>query len=320
MPDPLIYGQAFGAAVLASAVAVLVLGFATRPITAALRPGSIAALAAGLGLVAGYAMLALRVQWPPVNALDRLLTILLPLAIVIEILAGVKRTPVWLAWILRVCLAAAAPRILLHGSIYLTGADDDWPPLAVAVLLAATAALFAAAWGGLGRLEARSPGLGPPLALAMAILCAGLTMMMSGYLQGGAAALPLSAAVLATSLTACLLSRCTPSSTPWDTTAEIGVGMVGLFGLLFIGRFFGELTTTTALVILLSPLLCWTTRLPRLRDQQPWLQLTIQLVLVAIPLILILVQAKLVFDREMAPLLTASPFARLRWLVLYAGW
>jgi len=304
MPDPLIYGQAIGAASLVSVVAALVFWFALRPITDAIRPGLLTAFAISLGLVAGYWGLGQRLQWPPVNALDRLLLIVVPLAAMVEIVAGVKRTPTWLAWTFRAGLAAATPRILLHGSIYVTGVHDDWTPLAAMLLLATTAAILAASWGCLGLLNRRSPGIGVPASLAMAMLGAGLTIMMSGYLRGGAASFPFLGAVFASSLLVFVLEKHRPSFVPWESEAEIGLGVIGLFGLLFIGRFFGELSTTNALVILLSPALGWVTQLPKLRDQRPWVVVLVQLILTAIPLAIVLLLAKQEFDREMAPLLT----------------
>lgn len=303
MPDLVIFGQAIVAAAAASIVAAAVFWFAARPFAEKLRPGLVIALAIGAGLVAGYWLLTLRLQWPPVNALDRLLTLVLPLAVAIEALAGVKRVPRWLAWIFRLLLAAAMPRVLLHGSIYVTGADEDWPLLASLLLWILSAGLLAGVWGLLGLLNRQSASVGAALSLPMAILSGGMTIMMSGYINGGAASLPMIAAILATVVVVLVLTRWVLRSALWDGDAAIGIGVVGLFGLLFIGRFFGELSTANTLVILLSPLLCWVGRLPKLRDQQTWMIVVVQVVLVAIPLFVVVVLAKQQFDREMAPLL-----------------
>jgi hypothetical protein len=79
--------------------------------------------------------------------------------------------------------------------------------------------------------------------------------------------------------------------------------------LLFIGRFFGQLSTGRALAILLAPLLCWITELPRLRRQNPWFVGSLRLVLVMIPLAVVLFLAKRDFDRDMAPLFVNSETA-----------
>ncbi len=60
-------------------------------------------------------------------------------------------------------------------------------------------------------------------------------------------------------------------SETYATPAILGIGVVGLFGLLFIGRFFGRLSTGCALTMLLAPLLCWVTEMPLLRHRKPWL-------------------------------------------------
>ena len=95
----------------------------------------------------------------------------------------------------------------------------------------------------------------------------------------------------------------------------VGVGVVGLFGLLFLGRFFGRLSTGCALAMLLSPLMCWVAEIPRLRPRQPWLLGSLRLVLVAIPLLVVLAAAKRDFDRDMAPLLGNMQAASARSVV-----
>jgi hypothetical protein len=121
--------------------------------------------------------------------------------------------------------------------------------------------------------------------------------MMAGYIKGGAAALPLVGVLVAATLVARLSGR--RAYVP----AIVGVGVVSLFGLLFIGRYFGRLSTGGALVMLLAPLLCWVTELPWLRDRKPWVVGTVRLALVAIGLIVVLVIAWRDFDRDMRPLL-----------------
>ncbi len=103
--------------------------------------------------------------------------------------------------------------------------------------------------------------------------------MLAGYIAGGAAAWPLVAALAGTSVAASRIAR------PLASEGAIGIGVVGLFGLLFIGRFFGALTTERALVLFFAPLLCWVTELPLLRHRKPWLVGLLRLVLVALPLV-----------------------------------
>jgi hypothetical protein len=141
----------------------------------------------------------------------------------------------------------------------------------------------------------------------MAILCAGATIMMAGYVKGGATAFPLAITLVAATVSVRLTASRSAPAEHLDTAVLLGIGVVGLFGLLFIGRFFGEISSGCALAILLSPLLCWVTELPLLRNRKPWLVGTVRLIVVAIPLLIVLTEAKFDFDRDMAPLLMQVP-------------
>jgi hypothetical protein len=124
--------------------------------------------------------------------------------------------------------------------------------------------------------------------------------MLAGYLAGGEAAIVLAAALGG----AALASRSIGAGAA--TQGTIGVGVVGLFGLLLVGRFFGRLSTGAAITMLFAPLLCWVAEWPPLERQKPWLKAALCLALVAIPLAFVLAAAQLHFNREMAPLLGAG--------------
>ena len=83
----------------------------------------------------------------------------------------------------------------------------------------------------------------------------------------------------------------------------MGIGLVSLFSLVWIGRFFGQLTSTDAIVMLLAPSLCWITELPLLRKRSDTAKFAIQLVTVIVSLAILLVEAKREFDEKMGPLL-----------------
>ncbi|MBC8355246.1 MAG: hypothetical protein H8E66_24995 [Planctomycetes bacterium] len=302
MPEPLLYLKATAAAAIVSATFVLAMAGVRRSAIATWL-NSTCVLAIGVGLAAGYSVLSLHLAWPPRNGLDRLLTIVVPLALIIELISGVERVPRWVAWFLRISLTATIPRILLHGSVYLSRSDNDWTLWQASLAMALCGALLAGAWSLLSCLSERSPGVSIPLALCLSIQCAGLTVMLAGYIKGGAAAIPLAAALVATSIGAKLVSKRTSPQTNIGWPAILGIGVVGLFGLLFIGRFFGRLSTERAIVMLLAPLLCWVTETSLLRDRKPWLVGSIRLVFVAIPLMMVLAVAKHDFDRDMGPLL-----------------
>src|SRR6187401_255402 len=108
MPDPLLYLAASGAAALTAALLVAVIAWPRHANQDQDANGTHAKIATVVGmaggLIAGYWVLDLYVSWPPVNALDRLLTIILPAAVGIELVAAFERVQRWLAWTLRLAL------------------------------------------------------------------------------------------------------------------------------------------------------------------------------------------------------------------------
>lgn len=305
------YLQAMGAAAGVSALFVLALGRAWPP-AGTTRRNVACVLGIALGLALGCRVLQLRTAWPPVNGLDRLLTIVFPAVIAIELMAGLQRVPRWCAWLLRMSLAAASGRILLHGSVYLAGPRREWTEWQAGVALALCGSLLAAVWVLLTWLSQRSSGgASIPLVLSQATLCGGILVMLAGYVTGGEASLPLAAALAGSAVASSLLADRS------DAQGMIGIGIVVLFGLLFIGRFFGGLSTDRALAVFLAPLLCWATEMPMLRRRSPWLVGVIRLALVAIPLVVVLALAKRDFDRDTAPLLGAR--INLQGVVAFPG-
>ena len=301
MPEPLLYLKAMGAAACVSTLIVLA-GWAVRRDADSTWRNIACALAMGLGLAVGYHILSLQLAWPPASGLDRMLTIVIPAAIGIELMAGFQSVPRPIAWLLRIGLAAAIPRILLHGSVYLSG-EDDWSRSQIITAMAVCSVTLLGVWSLLMRLSRRSGGVSIPLALCLSIQSAGATVMMAGYIKGGAAALPLVAAAAATTIVAALTARGGRKAANVDFSPILGIGVVGLFSVLFIGRFFGRISTTCALTMLLAPLLCWVTELAPLKHRKPWLVGSLRLALVTIPLVVVLALAMREFDREMSPLL-----------------
>lgn len=316
MPEPLLYLKAMGTAAIVSAIAVLAMLTLRKWLVKSDLPGSAGTtsmnsacvVGIGLGLAAGYYVLSLQLAWPPTSGLERLLTIVVPAALCIELIAAIPRFPRTIAWLLRMSLAVMIPRVLLHGSVYLSD-SGDWTLWQAGVTLAACGVLLAGVWSLLLRLSARSPGVSIPYAVCMTLLCAGATVMMAGYIKGGASTLPLVSTLLATTIAAKLATKRfgAPSVNlapiNFDSQAVLGIGVVGLFGVLFIGRFFGEISSSDAIIMLLAPLLCWVTETRLLRNRKPWIVGSLRLMLVAIPLVVVLIAAKRDFDREMAPLL-----------------
>jgi hypothetical protein len=312
MPDPVLFAKAAVAAAVGGVVVTLVAAVAVAKLqrligrqtaATATRIGVAVLLGIILGGTFGFYLLGelpprslegAFLHWSVSSVLDRFLVVILPLAAVVELVGAFSKVPRWLVWILRLCLATATGRILLHGSSYLLGSASDWSVPQVWTALGVGALLLAVVWILLARLVRRRPGISLPLAVSQTCLAAGMTVMLSGYLDGGAVGLPLATAVAGTVLAAWLLEKL-PA-----TDGAVGIGLVGLFSILMMGRFFGELSTARALTLFLAPLLCWVTELPLLRARQPWVIGMVRLVLVAIPLAIVLGLAKHDFDREMA--------------------
>jgi hypothetical protein len=165
------------------------------------------------------------------------------------------------------------------------------------VSLVVGGALLAAMWAHVSWLSQRSPGVSIPLALALSILSAGMAIMMAGYIAGGAAAVILAAALATVTIVARCITKCAAPQ------AIVGAGVIGLFGFVTVGLFFGRLSYASAVAMLFAPPLCWTTELPPLRCQKPWVVESLRLSLVAIPLVVVLGFAALEFQRHTAPLL-----------------
>ncbi|MDG2381590.1 MAG: hypothetical protein P8N76_07940 [Pirellulaceae bacterium] len=304
MPDPLLYLKAMIAASIVSAITMLTMVKLRRSASQTWL-NSAAVLAIGLGLTVGYSVLAFRWIWPPANGLDRFLTLVIPAVLAIELIAGFQQIPTWTAWVLRIILAGTIPRILLHGSVYLNSEMTDSAAWQLGTVLALCVALAVGLWWLLSWLSVRSPSISISMTVSLATQGAGLAIMLSGYIKGGAAAFPLVATVITTTIMAQLLTWHIREPTRLvSPTASLGIGLVSLCSLLLIGCFFGRLSTSSALVILLAPLLCWMTEFSPLRQLNPWLAGSIQIALVTIPLLGVLAVEKHQFDREMLPLLS----------------
>src|SRR5262249_10187745 len=156
-----------------------------------------------------------------------------------------------LIWALRMAVAGLNARVLLHGSMYLTGpagpGSSAWPASRAWLILGSIAAAEAAVSVLLVRLARRPAGASLPLVLSVAIGGASVSIMLSAYLAGGQAGLPLSAAILGGSLAALALPDASRSIAP------VGISVVGLGALLVIGRFFGELRTDHAVLLFAAP-------------------------------------------------------------------
>jgi hypothetical protein len=302
VPDPLLILKAAAAAGVFAALVVLLAGWPWRqPHAGRLTAG--AALAAASGLFAGAWLLDLAPAVPPRESTDRLFWILLPAVLVVEVAAGLLLSLSWLALVLRLAVAAGAAPILLYGSIYTSHAAGpgtrEWLPEQMALILGGLAVALLLVWLFQDRLAARGAGRGVLLALALAAAGAGVTNMLSGYATGGQLGFPLAAALLAIAAAALVLG---PDA---DLRGAVGVGVVALFSLLLIGRFFGSLTTIHAVLLFFAPLLGCLVELPFLyRLTGPWPRAVIRLALAAVPVVVVLVLARQNFIAATQPALS----------------
>jgi hypothetical protein len=293
MPDPFVMFYATAAAALVAAVALLLLGRPWgRP-----RP-SLVAVGAALGVGAGYALgawlLGLRPQLGLAEDKDRLMVLVFPAVLAVELLAAVPRLPRRLVWALRLAVAACVAPALLYGSVYLTdppGGTREWAPAQAWTILGSLAAALAAVWFLLALLARRAPGPATPLALSLAGVAAAAAVMFSGSFSEGELGVPLAGALAGVGLASFALRGARPES-------AAGFGVVGLFSLLVVGCLFANLTLTNAALLFGAPLLAWLPELPWVRRLPAWLRgvAAVGLVLLAAGLVASRAEQKFVED------------------------
>jgi hypothetical protein len=253
---------------------------------------------AGAAAYLGCDLLQVLPHWPPKEIEPRFLYLVLPAAIAIELVAAIPQVPRWTAWCFRLLLAVAAGRVLLDNSRYLVDSDPDLPPWTTAqtlLILGGFAAALLAVWAALAYLMHRSKDRATPLAVAGVCAGSAVTIMLSSYLTGGQIGLPLAFSLAG----AAAVFLAIPD--PQNRSGLIGIGMVGLFSLLIMGRFFGKLTTSHALILYATPLLCWLPELPGVRRFWPWLRGVLRVVLVLIPVALVTLHAQRTFEEDTKP-------------------
>jgi hypothetical protein len=303
MPDPIRILEAMALAALVAAVFLLAFGFPWRaPSPARARIGGVLGTAGGI--LAGCWWMDALPNWPPREDHDRLLLILLPAIAAAEIIIAAASRPRWLAWPLRLIVSAGAAPILLYGSSYvtdLTGPNSREWSIAHAVLIFGVLALvLVVVWWAVWLLTKRSACRSIPVLLALVSAGAAVTVLLSGYASAGQTGLTLPAALVG--LTAASLAL---KGAP-EMNGVVGVGVVSLFALLVEGRFFGQLSTTNAILLMGAPLLGWCAEIPGLRRKTSLAHGVIRLVLPTIPVAIALVVAQRQFVADTAKTSTES--------------
>jgi hypothetical protein len=292
VPDPDVLLRVMLLSVVAAAgVAVLVPLVAGRLWRSPVRTRVVlgAVLAAGAAFFVGARMLDVHPQWPPAEDRDRFLLLLLPAVVLVESLAAPFYERWWLVWLLRLIIAAGAARVLLHNSTYLIDSAGPgtrrWSDSQAVLILSGSAAALLGVWVALDVLVRKGRGTSVCVAVAGTCAAAGVTVMLSGYLTGGQLGLPLAGALTGAALATWFFPA------PGRETGALAVGVVGLFGLLVIGRFFGELSTPHALVLFAAPLLCWLPEVPPVRRLWAWARGVLRVALVVLPVAVVVTQA-----------------------------
>ncbi len=319
MPDPFQYTMA-----LLAAFAVSVIAVAGARRVSRLRAHRLAnvfeVFGVTAGLIAGYRVLQFELVWPPANAINRFLTIVLPVALIVELISGFACIPTqsearrlkdagllsFFLLIVRVGFFASIGRILLHNSVYLGVSPSiagTWSGWQMFILLTASAVLLTATWLLLSSLAKRDGSSSVAASLSLSIMTAGISIMLAGYIKGGVAAFPVAASVIGVVSISQFLRSDERSDDGQSMQGTIGPGVTTLFSLLWIGYFFGQLPAINSVVIFFAPVLCWVSEFSFFRALNCRRRFLLRLIVVTIPLLTQLTIAKLAFDQKLAPLL-----------------
>jgi hypothetical protein len=280
-----------GAGAAAAVAALVVLALHWPAPTAGPRRWAVGwVLGVGVAFLLGCRLMGRWPHWPPSEDQDRFLALLVPAVTVVELAAALLPGRWWLVWPLRLVVAAGAAPLLLHQSVYLAdlaGPDSaEWTPAQARLTLLVLGALLAAGWGGLELLAWRCPGRSLPLCLALTCAGAAAAVMLSGSYTGGQIGVPLAAALLGATGGSLALPAAQAGR------AALGIALVGLFGLLVSGRYFASLSTTHALLLWTAPLLGWLPELPGLRQVGPWGRGLLRCLVVAVPVVVVVAEAR----------------------------
>ena len=322
MPDPFQYTMALLAAIAVSIIAVAgarrVLRLRAHRLANVVEVFGITA-----GLIVGYRVLQFEWVWPPTNAINRFLTIVLPAAVIVELISGFASIPIqsearrlkdvgllsFFVLILRIGFLASIGRILLHDSVYLgvsPNISGTWSGWQMFILLTASAVLLTATWGVLTSLAKRDGPGSVVASLSFSIMTAGISIMLAGYIKGGVAAFPFAASLMGIVAISQFVRPNERSDDGRSMQGTIGLGVTALFSFLWIGYFFGQLPAIDAVVIFLAPMLCWVSELSLFRRMNSRRKILLRLAVVAIPLMMQLFFAKEKFDQKLAPLLAKA--------------
>ena len=211
-------------------------------------------VAIGLPFLIGAAIYSGHPRWPFTSENeDRFLAILLPLAVMTEVVAFFL--PGWVAWTGRLLISLSATPLLLLGTVYF----QTWSGLQTALWLGILADCLMLAWVSLDCQIRLLPPRTVLFGLAGVNAGAGIVLMIGGYATGGPLAMILGAALATTALVS-------PRTLPAKALAgAASIGLVGLFAILVSGHFLASLGLDHAAILFAAPVLAWVLILPRIR-------------------------------------------------------
>jgi hypothetical protein len=260
--------------------------------------------AVGAGVLAASGATDQWPHWPALEDRGRFLTLLVPLTLVVETMAAATKSRV-MAWIVRFSLTAVVAPILLHDSVYLADLQGhnsaQWSPFEATIVLAGLAALLALVWAMLSVLQSRTSTPAVFWVLGLDALATAFTVMLSGYFRGGLLGLGLAGALVGATLASYTVQP------QLSTSGSLGMGVIGIFAVVLVGRYFGALSTSFAVCLALAPLLAWTVELPALRKFTPGYRCAARLACIAIPLLAVVIVAQRKFTTASAA--RSRPFA-----------
>ena len=242
------------------------------------RASAIAALAVGLGFVAGCGVALGGVKLPPANQFEWIVPLSLAVAIASAIVEFMRLgRPI--RWPLAALAFAAVAWLLLRSQA----------PAPVIAGLAAAGAIWWALWD---EVLARSPRGWAGMVMTGVAGCASLVLMLSDSQRFGQMGLALTGVLAAVWAIAWWLAR-----DVWRGAAMVWA--VTIFGLILNGHFWATpgLTRLNAALLLSSPLLAWVGEIPPLKRLGGWKNGAIRVAAVILPVAVAVTLAILEFKR-----------------------
>ncbi len=306
LPDPVLLVQAFAASASTAAFVVWLLAW---PWNAPHRWRSTLGYLLGMASAMAVAcrLLMVRPHWPPRVDQDRFLFVLLPSLFCVEMTAAFHMRPL-LIWSLRLLLAGGVAPILLYGSVYVSDSAGPgtrrWTPYQAVLVFFMLGLALSTVWRLLSKLQRQTQSQVVPLAVALSCLGAAATVALSGYASIAGVGVALAAAV-----TGCALAARISRNSP-DLDTAVSLSVVGLFALVVVGRYFGNLDLGHAVALLFAPLLSWLPEWSPLNRLGSTGRGVSRLVLTTVPIAVVLALAYQQFVRDstrFAPTSSSEP-------------